>query len=126
MLDINDPTIQTELAHWVEKYEIALATNDLSVMSELFWNDGRTVRFDPSGEQHGHQEIDEWRATRTPPGGREVIRTQITTFGSHSAIATVEFRRQDQPGIGRQMQTWIRIDGVGWRVVAAHISIRSE
>jgi hypothetical protein len=36
------------------------------------------------------------------------------------------FRRLGAPGkVGRQMQTWVRF-AVGWRVVAAHVSVIEE
>lgn len=126
MTVINNPAVVAELKPLVDRYEIALSANDLGMMSLLFYNGGETLRFDPSGEQHGHGEIDAWRANRTPPGDREVLRSEITTFDSHSAVATVEFRRSGQSGIGRQMQTWVNFSDLGWKVVAAHISFRPE
>jgi hypothetical protein len=42
------------------------------------------------------------------------------------AVASTLFRRQATPGkIGRQTQTWMRMP-VGWRVVAAHVSVIDE
>lgn len=124
MTVINDPRVVAEVALLVEAYEHALAENDLDVMSQLFWASDATLRYDPSGEQHGHSAIDAWRRDRQPPGGRQVIRTQLTTFDDASAVATVEFTRVDSDVIGRQMQTWVRFVGIGWRVVAAHVSMR--
>lgn len=124
MTVINDPQVVAEVALLVDEYERALAGNDLDVMSRLFWASESTLRYDPSGEQHGHTAIDAWRQRRQPPGGREVTRAQLTTFGDACAVATVEFTRDGFDMIGRQMQTWVRIDGVGWRVVAAHVSMR--
>lgn len=124
MTIINAPHVVAQLEPLVAEYERALAENDLAVMSELFWATTRTIRYDPSGEQHGHEAIDAWRQTRVPPGGRTIIRTELTTFDDVTAIATIEFTRDGSGGVGRQMQTWVRISGVGWRVVAAHVSVR--
>ena len=33
-----------------------------------------------------------------------------------------EFRRDGDPRVGRQSQTWVRFAD-GWRVVAAHVSL---
>jgi hypothetical protein len=50
----------------------------------------------------------------------------ITTFGNDFATASTLFRRSGASGkVGRQMQSWARLDG-GWRVVAAHVSIIDE
>ena len=69
------------------------------------------------------------RSRRSAPPGRRpgltrlLSRTVITTYGRDFAVASTLFYRESVPGkIGRQMQTWVRFD-VGWRVVAAHVSM---
>ena len=42
-----------------------------------------------------------------------------------SAVADIEFRRTGSDRVGRQSQTWVRMPDVGWRVVAAHVSLMS-
>ena len=50
----------------------------------------------------------------------------ITTFGSDFAVASTLFYRASAPGkVGRQMQTWVRLDG-RWQIVAAHVSMIDE
>ncbi len=48
----------------------------------------------------------------------------ITTFGDDFGTAMTEFRREGGDKLGRQSQTWCRIDG-RWQVVAAHVSLIS-
>lgn len=52
---------------------------------------------------------------------RDVIDRSVTTFGADFAVANITFSRAGESRIGRQSQTWARIDGQ-WRVVAAHVS----
>ena len=50
----------------------------------------------------------------------------ITTYGRDFGVASTLFRRETAPGrIGRQMQTWVRMEA-GWRVAAAHVSVIAE
>jgi hypothetical protein len=45
----------------------------------------------------------------------------VTTIGTDLALVTTEFVPNGQARLGRQSQTWLRIDGA-WRVVTAHVS----
>ncbi len=66
------------------------------------------------------------RHTRPTGLARDLDRTVITTFGTDFATACTLFRREGAKGkVGRQMQTWVRMED-GWRVVAAHVSIIDE
>ena len=57
---------------------------------------------------------------------RRLDKTRIATYGRDLAVAATLFRRDSAPGkVGRQMQTWVRFR-VGWRIVAAHISVIDE
>jgi hypothetical protein len=50
----------------------------------------------------------------------------ITTFGSDFAVASTLFYRASASGkVGRQIQTWVRLDG-RWQIVAAHMSMIDE
>ncbi|MFM8343992.1 MAG: AtzH-like domain-containing protein, partial [Betaproteobacteria bacterium] len=71
--------------------------------------------------------IDEIRAFRN---GRPAVnlartlqRTVITTFGTDAGTAMTEFARDNATVVGRQSQTWMRLPDLGWRVVAAHVSL---
>jgi hypothetical protein len=100
--------------------------NDLEALDAFFWADARTVRYGPGQNLYGIEEIRAFRLART--GGspqRRLDHTVITTFGRDYAVANTEFLREGASGPGRQSQTWVRLE-IGWRVVAAHISLLSE
>ncbi|HKY16509.1 MAG TPA: AtzH-like domain-containing protein, partial [Microthrixaceae bacterium] len=80
------------------------------------------VRYGIDECQYGHDEIAEYRrasVTATPP--RAVTRTVVTTFGDDFATADLEFVPDGSDVVGRQSQTWVRVDD-GWRVTSAHVS----
>ena len=105
-----------------ERYEAALVANDLPVLDELFWDDGRTVRFGFGETEVGHEAVAAGRRGRprqTPP--RQLRRVEVTTFGLDVATVNVEFVLDGTGAAGRQSQTWVRF-AEGWRVVSAHVS----
>jgi len=55
--------------------------------------------------------------------GRTLLHTVITTFGHDFGTANTTFRRDGADKTGRQSHTWVRIPGIGWRIVAAHVSL---
>lgn len=126
-LDINLPDVLAEVQAVFARYEAALVGNQREVLDELFWNSPHTLRYGFSENHYGHADIAAFRASlpqQSPP--RELLRTDITTYGRDFATANVEFRREGSPSgsrqIGRQSQTWLRTPE-GWRVVAAHVSL---
>ena len=124
---VNDPATLAEVEAVFARYETALVENDVAVLDELFWQDERTIRYGMGENLDGVSEILAFRKGRSPAGlARDLDRTIITTFGTDYATASTLFRRAGAPGrVGRQMQTWVRMDS-GWRVVAAHVSIIDE
>jgi hypothetical protein len=44
-------------------------------------------------------------------------------LGERLAVANAIFRRPNVPKLGRQSQTWAKLDGA-WKVVSAHVSLR--
>ncbi|WP_425419730.1 oxalurate catabolism protein HpxZ [Oricola indica] len=124
---VNDPETLAEVEAAFSRYETALVSNDVETLDALFWQDERTIRYGIGENLHGVSEILAFRKGRSPKGlERDLDRTVITTFGSDFATASTLFRRDGAPGkIGRQMQSWVRMDD-GWRVVAAHVSIIDE
>lgn len=44
-MEIDRPDLVAEVAEVFARYETALVANDLDVLDELFWDDGRTTRF---------------------------------------------------------------------------------
>ena len=123
-MDINIPEIVAEVSAAFERYEAALASNDVTILNELFWNDARTIRYGIGENLYGYEEIQGLRAARSPVGlARRRPKTVITTYGRDFATASTLFYRDTAPGkVGQQMQTWARFPE-GWRVVAAYVSV---
>ncbi|MET3665074.1 oxalurate catabolism protein HpxZ [Caulobacter sp. 1776] len=120
---VNDPAVLAQVTALVDAYETALMTNDVEALDGAFWNSPHTVRLGVAENLWGFAEIAAFRLGRaggSPPRTR--LRTEITTFGTDFAIANVEFRRDDSGKIGRQSQTWIRVED-GWKVASAHVSL---
>jgi hypothetical protein len=105
-----------------ERYERALVDGDVDVLTELFWDDPRCVRFGVADRQRGAAEIAAWRrAHPAVPAGRRLRDTAVLALGDATAVVTTLF---DHPGgttEGRQTQTWFRFPQ-GWRIVTAHVS----
>jgi hypothetical protein len=122
-LPINDPAVHAEVQAVFDRYEDALVNNRVEVLDELFWRSRHTVRYGAGENLYGHDAIAAFRAARSSAGlARQLARTVITTYGRDFATAMTEFRRDGNPSIGRQSQTWLRTPE-GWRVVAAHVSL---
>jgi hypothetical protein len=124
---INDPQIVAEIEAAFGRYEAALVGNDVATLTELFWNNPLTIRYGIGEILHGSDEIAAFRSARPSVGlARRLSRTVITTYGDDFATASTLFHRDSVPGkIGRQMQSWARLDQ-GWRIVAAHVSVIDE
>jgi Protein of unknown function (DUF3225) len=126
-MDIDLPEIVAEVRAAFARYEQALVSNDVTVLDSIFHNDRRSIRYGVGENLYGYQEIEAFRAARSPIGlDRTVSKTVITTYGRDFAVASTLFHRPSMAGkVGRQMQTWVRFPE-GWRVVAAHVSVISE
>jgi ketosteroid isomerase-like protein len=123
-MEINLPAVKAEVEEAFARYEKALMANDVEALQGLFWESARTIRYGIGENLYGYDEIGAFRAARSPAGlMRTTSRTVITTYGQDFATASTLFHRETTPGkVGRQMQTWARMP-VGWRVVAAHVSV---
>jgi hypothetical protein len=122
-MDINLPSVLSEVSIEFDRYEQALITNDVAVLDELFWNSPHTLRYGAGENLYGYDAIAAFRASRPSAGlERTLIRKVITTYGQSMACANVEFQRVGGNKIGRQSQTWVKMPE-GWRVVAAHVSL---
>lgn len=105
------------------QYEIALTTNKIDAMDEIFWKSPHTVRYGATECLYGHDQISEFRKARSAKHlDRKISRLEITTFGTDFAVANLEFVREGEARTGRQSQTWVRF-AEGWRVVSAHVSL---
>lgn len=124
-METNIPEIVEEVRAVFARYEDALVNNRVEVLDELFWPSPSTVRYGSGENLYGIEAIRAFRGARSPAGlARRLRNTVITTYGRDFATAMTEFRRDNEPRIGRQSQTWVRFPD-GWRVVAAHVSLVS-
>lgn len=122
-MDINNPLTVEEVTRAFERYEVALVSNDVTTLDELFWNSAHTLRFGVAENLYGHDAIASFRSGRPSAGlARRLGHTLITTYGRDLATANTEFHRDGVDRVGRQSQTWVRMEE-GWRVVAAHLSL---
>ena len=126
-MEINRPEIVAEVEAVFARYEVALTSNDVEVLDELFHAAPTTIRYGAAENLYGIDEIRAFRLSRPSAGLQRVLhKTVITTYGSDVATASTLFYRDAAPGkVGRQMQTWVRM-AQGWRVVAAHVSMIAE
>jgi hypothetical protein len=121
--DINQPDVHAEVSAVFARYEDALVNNRVEVLDELFWASPHTVRYGVAENLVGIDAIRAFRAARSPAGlARSLQHTVITTYGRDTATAMTEFRRDGGTKLGRQSQTWCRLEG-RWVVVAAHVSL---
>jgi hypothetical protein len=126
MMDVNLPDIVAEVNAVVARYEKALVDNDVAVLDELFWDSPHTLRYGATEELYGYDAIKAFRAARSPHQlARRVTHSVVTTYGRDFATANIEFARPGARATGRQSQTWMRTP-LGWRVVAAHVSLRPD
>lgn len=122
-MQINTPSVLAEVQAVFERYEQAVAHNDVAVLDELFWNSLLTLRYGVAENLYGFDSIKTFRASRSKGVERSLNNTVITTYGDDFSTANTEFQSAGNPRNGRQSQTWIRtIDG--WRIVSAHVSWR--
>ena len=123
---VNDPSVLAEVTQAFELYEAALLSNDVDALDAFFWQSPLTLRYGVGERLYGYEAIAAFRLSRS--GGspqRTLGRTAITTFGTEFATANTEFHRVGENRIGRQSQSWVRLDGE-WRVVSAHVSLEAE
>jgi AtzH-like len=123
-MQIDLPEVVAEITALFNRYQKAVAENDIATLNTLFHDDPRTIRFGAGECLYGYDQIRSFRATRSPVG---LVSTQsgtiITAYGPDLAVAATMFQRAGQEHkIGRLMQTWVRFP-CGWRIVAAHVSI---
>jgi hypothetical protein len=122
-IEVNNPDVLREVSAVFARYEDALVNNRVDVLDELFWHADAVVRYGAAENLVGIDAIRAFRQARPSAGlARTLANTVITTYGRDAATAMTEFRRDGNPRIGRQSQTWVRF-AEGWRVVAAHVSL---
>ena len=121
-MDIDHPPVVAEITAMLDRYDLAIASNDLDALDAMFWRSDKTLRYGPNGSLYGHAAISACRRGRNINGvERTRGRTVITTFGENFATADAEYSRPELRGTTRQSQTWVRMPE-GWRIVSAHVS----
>ena len=122
MDEINIPEIVAEVTAAHNRYDQALADNNVKILNEMFWNSPHTLRYGITENLYGHDQISGFRQARAQDNfAREVLKVTFTTYGRNFATTNIEFTRGSSDRLGRQSQTWLRTDD-GWRIVAAHVS----
>lgn len=123
---VNDPATVAELQALYPQYEEALASNNVEVLTQMFWASPLAIRFGAGENLFGMDEIEAFRKSRPATNlARRTMRLEIVTFGEDFGSVTLEFERDAASGAvvrGRQSQVWVRFEG-GWRIVSAHVSI---
>jgi hypothetical protein len=119
-VEIDRPDVIAEVAAAFEAYERALVANDVEVMLGYFA--GRALRYGVADQQTGLAEQRRWREAQPPlPAGRHLKDTEVQAYGADAAVVTTLFGYPGSDVLGRQSQTWVRLDE-GWRIVHAHVS----
>ncbi len=122
---LNDPALVAMLAGLHDAYERALAANDIAALRAFFWDSPHVVRYGVAEQLYGSGELQAYRQSHTPAyTGRRIVRREIATFGAACAtiMTEIELVIDGLPRANRQSQTWILLPGLGWRIVAAHVS----
>lgn len=121
-MEVNRPEIVAEVTAQFELYEAAFLSNDVEMLDLLFWDDPLAVRFGAGENLYSHAAIARFRSGRLVDDlEREILCCTVTTFGRDLGLTSAEFRRTRTGVVGRQMQTWVRVD-CGWQIVGAHVS----
>jgi hypothetical protein len=126
MPTVNDPAVLAEIASLHDAYERALAANDLSSLSDFFWDSTEATRYGVVEHLYGADEINTYRRTNAVViTNRTLLRRKIVTFDADYAVVMCEFSQMARGAAGhaRQSQTWVRFPEIGWRIVAAHVSL---
>jgi hypothetical protein len=119
---LDRPEVVGEVLAAFRRYERALVAGDLAVLTELFWDDPRCLRYGVADRQSGAAQIAAWRRTHPMvPPGRRLRDTRVLTVDDRTAVVNTLFEYPDGRVEGRQTQTWVRF-AQGWRIVAAHVS----
>jgi hypothetical protein len=122
-MQINLPHVVAAVTQAFVDYERALLANEMATLDAYFWDSAHTVRYGVAENLYGADAIARYRRQCPPLGpGRRLSHTLVSTFGEDHATVSTEFRDGTTTRLGRQMQTWVRMDGA-WKVVAAHVSI---
>jgi len=119
---INRPEALASLRTAFDAYEAALLRHDVAALDGFLRDAPETLRYGVAELGYGFDAIRRYRATAAPVHpGRRLRNLVIQTFGDDVGSAACEFITPDSDLIGRQTQTWARVDGA-WCIVTAHVS----
>lgn len=122
-LEVNDPKIVAEVCAVFDRYEVALQSNDIPVLEELFFDAPTTTRYGVGENLYGWPEISAFRRSgKLGAFRRNLHRTIVTTYGIDFATANTEYHREGEALRGRETKVLVRTDE-GWRIVSAHASL---
>ncbi len=122
---VNDPAVIAEIAALHDAYERALAANDVPALTGFFWDSPHIVRFGVNEHLYGAEDLAAYRQKNVPVyTDRVLLRRTILALGENFVSVMCEFSQKvaGQPRHSRQSQVWTRFPGLGWRIVAAHVS----
>jgi len=124
----NIPEVVAEVGALFERYEQALIDKNVEVLDGTFWNSPHAIRLANHEHGYGFDRIHAHRVARVPgPGTKEKrLRLDVVTVGRDIATVTLVYKVRGREMTGRQMQTWVRFPDVGWKVIAAHVSMIAE
>ncbi len=124
----NIPEVVAEVSALFERYEQALIDKNVEVLDATFWNSPHAIRLANHEHGYGFDRIQAHRVARVPgPGTKEKrLRLDVVTVGRDIATVTLVYKARGKDMTGRQMQTWVRFADVGWKVIAAHVSMIGE
>ncbi len=124
----NIPEVVAEVSALFERYEQALIDKNVEVLDATFWQSPHTIRLANAEHGYGFERIHAFRVARPPgPGTKEKrLKLDIVTLGRDIATVTLVYKVRGREATGRQMQTWVRFPDVGWKVIAAHVSMITE
>jgi Asp-tRNA(Asn)/Glu-tRNA(Gln) amidotransferase A subunit family amidase len=116
-----DDALPEGLVAAFERYERALAADDLTELDALFETGDATIRTDPAGVVVGHAAISAFRRSRggAPARTVAVLHARVLT---PELVVLVALLRPAAGGSGQQTQVWRRSPDHGWRIAVAHVS----
>ncbi|WP_288821208.1 oxalurate catabolism protein HpxZ [uncultured Leclercia sp.] len=125
-MEINKASTLEEIRQAVDTYNLALVSNDLETVNQLFMRSPDVIRYGQHENLYGYEQIAAFRAARPAgPKPRQVTAVHIVSAGDDFGVANVEFIVPGKAEPGRQTQTWARLPE-GWRIIGAHVSYLSQ
>jgi hypothetical protein len=122
-MDVDMPEVLAEFMPVFWAYEDALLRHDVAALNAFFWPSASVLRYGITEHSQGIAALMAYRASAAPVNPqRQLLRTQINTFGHTFATANTEFTAPDSTLIGRQSQSWVKMDG-RWLISSAHVSL---